>query len=615
MSGAESLASVRDTTTEFVNIAAYQFVTLDRLTERRVELRDLCSRLKLKGTILLSIEGINLFLAGTRNAVDELLDSLRSDAVLSDLTVKESFSNRQPFRRMLVKVKDEIIAFGVEGVDPRQATSPKLPAAELKQWLDEGRPVHLLDTRNDYEVDLGTFESAIPAGIDHFRDFPEAVRRLPESMKDEPIVMFCTGGIRCEKAGPFMEQAGFRKVFQLDGGILKYFEECGQAHYDGDCFVFDERVALDPNLHETGAVVCFGCQMPVTPEQQASPLYVPGESCPNCYRTPDQQMSDRLAERNSAVRVITDPLPGSVPHEQRRPLNVPERFDGATVLDCLAEWQTDCSRDAWRELIEAGKVVRRTGKRNRTRLAYAKQDVDAPVSPVGPDETVIGGERLYLISPAELEPHVNADIEFLHEDDSLVVINKPAPLPVMSSGLYERNTVNFILHQVYPAERLRPAARLDANLSGVLVLTRARSFARQLQRQFDQQTAEQVYLAQVHGQPSQSEFQCDAPIIKNGQSVKTRFKVIEQSAESCVVEARPHNGQSDQVRVHLWQLGFPIVGDPAYLPEAKTAGDRVLHCDDAPMCLQASSVTIQHPQTGQPITFRAPKPSWRQGKA
>ena len=261
-----------------VNIAAYRFVTLGDLPRRRAELRELSDRLGLMGTILLSEEGINMFLAGGRSEIDELLGFVRSDTLLAELTVKESFSDRQPFRRMLVKIKEEIISFGVEGVDPRQQTSPKLPPHELKEWLDEGRPVTLLDTRNDYEIEVGTFRNALPIGVDEFRDFPDAVSRLNADLKEQPVVMFCTGGIRCEKAGPFMEQAGFQQIFQLDGGILKYFEECGGEHYDGDCFVFDQRVALDPKLQETGHELCFACQEILTEEDCRSPLYVPGQS-------------------------------------------------------------------------------------------------------------------------------------------------------------------------------------------------------------------------------------------------------------------------------------------------------------------------------------------------
>jgi len=195
-----------------VNIAAYKFLPLSNLKLRRARLLSLCREWSLKGTILLSPEGINLFVAGTEDKIDRLLAELRSWPGLADLEAKFSRTRHQPFRRMLVKIKREIIAFGVEGIDPAKYTSPKLPPAELKRWLDEGRPVTLLDTRNDFEVKVGTFRNALPIGIKHFREFPEAVKRLPAELKEQPIVTFCTGGIRCEKAAPDMERAGFKHV-------------------------------------------------------------------------------------------------------------------------------------------------------------------------------------------------------------------------------------------------------------------------------------------------------------------------------------------------------------------------------------------------------------------
>ena len=269
---------------EFVNISVYKFTPLDAaaLPGWREHLRHLCGAADLRGTILLSTEGINLFVAGTRAAIDALLATLRALPGLHDLAPKESLSTEQPFNRMLVKIKKEIIAFGIEGIDPARRPSPKLPARTLKQWLDEGRPVTLLDTRNDYEIRMGTFRGALPARIDHFREFPAAVARLPAELKERPIVMFCTGGIRCEKAGPYLEQAGFKQVHQLDGGILKYFEECGGAHYEGECFVFDRRVGVDPSLRETNSVLCYNCQLPLTEAEQRDPRYVPDLSCPHC---------------------------------------------------------------------------------------------------------------------------------------------------------------------------------------------------------------------------------------------------------------------------------------------------------------------------------------------
>ncbi len=273
-----------------LNVAAYKFAPLTQLAERREHLRRLCLELQLRGTILLSGEGINLCVSGSRNAIEQLLAELQQDPEIGEFEIKESFSDHQPFNRMLVRLKKEIIAFGIEGIDPLNAPSKKISPQTLKQWLDEGRPVTLLDTRNDYEVRLGTFAGAVPIGVDHFRNFPEAVDQLGEALPDQPIVMFCTGGIRCEKAGPYMERAGFDEVYQLEGGILKYFEECGGEHYHGDCFVFDKRTALDPELQETATTLCYACQNPLTADEQESPHYVPGESCPYCWERRTAEM-------------------------------------------------------------------------------------------------------------------------------------------------------------------------------------------------------------------------------------------------------------------------------------------------------------------------------------
>lgn len=265
------------------NVATYKFTPLEDLPALRERLLNFCQAADLKGTILLSAEGINLCVSGDATQVEMLLSELRTQPGLEDLAVKESASAEQPFNRMLVKIKKEIIAFGVEGIDPARRPAPKLSSRTLKQWLDEGKPVTLLDTRNNYEVRMGTFRNAVPAGIGQFREFPDAVRRLPAEWKEQPVVTFCTGGIRCEKAASLMEREGFQNVFQLDGGILKYFEECGGAHYKGECFVFDRRVGVDSDLRETKSVMCFRCQMPLTEAEQRDPRYVVGETCHHCF--------------------------------------------------------------------------------------------------------------------------------------------------------------------------------------------------------------------------------------------------------------------------------------------------------------------------------------------
>jgi len=236
-----------------LNIAAYRFVCLDGLPQLGDGILAQCKSLGLKGTVLIAGEGINLFLAGAAPKIESFLDALRADARFSAIEVKRSWSATQPFKRLLVKIKREIVSMRRPEIDPLRAPAPRLAPQELKRWLDQGRDIVLLDTRNQFEVDLGSFERTLALGLKSFSDFPRATAALAEELKNRPVVTFCTGGIRCEKAAPWLISQGFRQVYQLDGGILNYFEQCGSAHFRGECFVFDERVALDPALRATGA--------------------------------------------------------------------------------------------------------------------------------------------------------------------------------------------------------------------------------------------------------------------------------------------------------------------------------------------------------------------------
>jgi len=228
-------------------------VPLTDTIELQQRLQHACSSLGLKGTVLLSEEGINLFLSGDSAAIRELVSMLRQDTRFIDIETRESWSTAQPFRKLLVRIKPEIIRMNHPAIQPAAGRAPAVDAATLKRWLDaghddEGRPVVTLDTRNAFEVDVGTFRGAIDWRIDKFTEFPQALLAHRAELEGKTVVSFCTGGIRCEKAAIFMREAGLKHVFQLDGGILKYFEENGHAHFDGACFVFDERRALDPAL-------------------------------------------------------------------------------------------------------------------------------------------------------------------------------------------------------------------------------------------------------------------------------------------------------------------------------------------------------------------------------
>jgi len=594
----------------FTNISCYKFARLDDLKALRGRLLTFAKRRGLKGTILLSPEGINLFIAGPRADVDALVDEIRAVPGLADLAPKYSTSDHQPFNRMLVRIKREIIAFGVDDIDPAARTSPKLPAVELKRWLDEGRPITLLDTRNDYEVKLGTFLGAVSAGIDHFRDFPAAVAKLPETLKDEPVVMFCTGGIRCEKAGPFMEREGFKHVYQLDGGILKYFEEVGGDHYDGECFVFDQRVGVDPALAETDSRQCFNCQTPLTAAEQAHPHYQPPQSCPHCYVEPAHRQAERLAQRQQALRAAADPLPGSVPYDNQRPFTVPGAADRRTLGDALALAFPHLPPAHWTEIAAAGRLV------------------DGRGAPVTLDRMVRAGEFFAQLRPATVEPPVNADIRLLHEDDAIVVLAKPAPLPMHPSGRFQRNTLAHLLTQAWPPHGLRPAHRLDANTSGLVVCAKTRRHAARLQPQFARGEVEKVYLTRVHGRPARDAFACDAPISDTpgfagtrtcdpgegtARTARTEFRILayRESDDTTLVEARPLTGRTHQIRLHLQTLGLPIVGDPLYGRAAAEAGTaQTLSPDDPPLCLHCGKLTFTHPTTGERVTFEAEGPAW-----
>ena len=239
-----------------LNISAYKFVPLPDAPALREVLLGRAVGLQLKGTVLLAEEGINLFLAGPADDVRGFVAQLHTDPRFADIAPKESWSASQPFKKMLVKVKREIIRMDCPTIQPAAGRAPAVAAATVKRWLDagmddNGRPVVTLDTRNDFEVDAGTFEGAIDWRISKFSEFPHALQQHKAELEGKTVVSFCTGGIRCEKAAILMREVGLQNVYQLEGGILKYFEEVGGAHYRSDCFVFDERRTLAADLSAT----------------------------------------------------------------------------------------------------------------------------------------------------------------------------------------------------------------------------------------------------------------------------------------------------------------------------------------------------------------------------
>lgn len=267
---------------KFVNTSAYKFVTLPTSTfpVLREQLKEKAHGCQLKGTILLSEEGINSFLSGTRENIDSYKDFLSTFSAFKGMVFRESLSDHQPFSRMLVRLKNEIISMGCPEIQPEKERAPYVTPETLCHWYQQKKDMILLDTRNDYEVKLGGFVGALDLNIETFRDFPNAITLLPDAIKTVPIVTYCTGGIRCEKAGQYMLNKGFKAVYQLQGGILNYFAHCGGDYWQGECFIFDKRVAVDLKLQETNTTQCYGCRGVLTVEDRDQP-------CPHCGKESD----------------------------------------------------------------------------------------------------------------------------------------------------------------------------------------------------------------------------------------------------------------------------------------------------------------------------------------
>ncbi|GAB4391705.1 MAG: rhodanese-like domain-containing protein [Gammaproteobacteria bacterium] len=253
---------------EIINVSGYRFVELDELEAKQQSLLNQCAALNIMGTILLSPEGINMMLAGTSHAIEQLKTYLNDWPEFHNLWLKQSTTTFIPFKRLRVRIKATIIPNVTDHFIPDES-SPNISPIQFKSWLDEGKKITVLDTRNQFEIAFGGFDQAIDLHINNFADLPKAINKLDDTLKKTPLVMYCTGGIRCEKASVLLKQQGFQEIYQLEGGIINYFETCGDTHYHGSCYVFDERVALDSHLQPTGEGQCQQCQAPIPAPQRA----------------------------------------------------------------------------------------------------------------------------------------------------------------------------------------------------------------------------------------------------------------------------------------------------------------------------------------------------------
>lgn len=289
---------------DFIVAALYKFVPLTGLHDMQATLKKTCGANGVCGTLLLAEEGINGTIAGSREGIDAVLRAIRAYPGLKDLEHKESSAQKQPFYRMKVRIKPEIVTLGVPEANPNKAVGTYVSPAEWNEIISDPETV-VIDTRNDYEVKIGTFRNAVNPHTETFREFPDWVKNELDPQKHKKVAMFCTGGIRCEKASSLMKQMGFGEVYHLRGGILKYLEKtpAEESLWDGECFVFDQRVSVGHGLAQGSYALCPACRHPISREDAKRPEYAEGVSCPNCHDKTSAEKKARAAERQKQVKL------------------------------------------------------------------------------------------------------------------------------------------------------------------------------------------------------------------------------------------------------------------------------------------------------------------------
>ena len=289
---------------QIVVCALYKFVTLDDYALIQPPLLALMLKYDVKGTLLLAQEGINGTIAGSRSGINAILTYLQSDPRLAALSYKESYTDQPPFLRSRVKLKREIVTMGVEGIDPKQVVGTYVKPTDWNDLISDPN-ILLVDTRNDYEVQVGTFKNALNPKTDSFREFPGYVKQELDPEKHNKVAMFCTGGIRCEKSTAFLKEQGFDEVYHLEGGILKYLQEvpAEESLWEGECFVFDERVTVNHQLQRGEYDQCNACRMPITEQDKLSEQYQHGVSCPHCFEKTSDKQKARFAEREKQMQL------------------------------------------------------------------------------------------------------------------------------------------------------------------------------------------------------------------------------------------------------------------------------------------------------------------------
>ncbi|MCS5591966.1 MAG: rhodanese-related sulfurtransferase [Gammaproteobacteria bacterium] len=286
--------------------ALYKFARLDDFEKMQQPLRNFMASVGARGTVLLAREGVNGTICGSQKAIDKILAYLEADERLDKIDHKLSFSKEMPFKRLKVKLKKEIVTMGVADIDPTYSVGTYVAPSDWNELISDPDVV-LIDTRNNYEYEIGSFKGAINPNTESFREFPDYTKENLEQYRDKKVAMFCTGGIRCEKSTAYLKSQGFEKVYHLHGGILKYLEEVEEENslWDGECFVFDDRVAVKHNLEQGQYDQCHACRYPITEEDKNHEHYEKGVSCPRCYGTKDVDQVNRYREREKQMQLAS----------------------------------------------------------------------------------------------------------------------------------------------------------------------------------------------------------------------------------------------------------------------------------------------------------------------
>ncbi len=289
---------------QYIVCAMYKFVALENYKEMRQPLFQEMEKNGIKGTLLLAEEGINGTVSGSREGIDALIQYLNADERINPISFKESLHDDKPFYRTKVKLKKEIVTMGVEGIDPRKTVGTYVKPKDWNALISDPE-VLLIDTRNDYEIEIGTFQNAVNPNTETFREFPQYVKDNLDPKKHKKVAMFCTGGIRCEKSTAYLKEQGFDDVYHLEGGILQYLEDVPKEDtmWEGDCFVFDNRIAVNHDLEKSKYDQCYACRLPITEEDKQSDKYEPGVSCPHCFGKHNEDQIKRFREREKQVQL------------------------------------------------------------------------------------------------------------------------------------------------------------------------------------------------------------------------------------------------------------------------------------------------------------------------